>query len=345
MKATEADFAAHHQLRADAWAVDFPEDPLPTYEGVVAQLRAPEPEYGPCYFWTAHRAGRLVATARVGFPAEPNEQLAMTEIRVHPEFRRLGVGRRLLAATLPTACEQGRSLVGGGGIKDDSPGVPWSTALGFRTTQRITMQRLDVANVKDHIRQESEPAGYRLERWIGHAPTALISSYADARSAIHDAPRSDTSYRQPEWTVGRVREQEEQLRQQDIHQRVVVAVHNQTDHVAGLTIVNFYPPRPNWGYQQDTAVLQQHRGHGLGRFMKVAMLRWLVAERPGLEFIFTTTDADNSHMIRVNHGIGYADIRTMRWVEAPTTDLCARLGVSMGQYARADLPSSATDPL
>jgi hypothetical protein len=45
------------------------------------------------------------------------------------------------------------------------------------------------------------------------------------------------------------------------------------------------------------------------------MLRWLTEERPDTEFVFTTTDATNCHMIDVNLAVGFETVRTMVWAE------------------------------
>jgi GNAT superfamily N-acetyltransferase len=62
-------------------------------------------------------------------------------------------------------------------------------------------------------------------------------------------------------------------------------------------------------FQRDTAVLGEHRGHGLGMLMKAAMARWLRAERPALTKVSTTVDPTNQHVIRVNDRIGYTTRR------------------------------------
>jgi mycothiol synthase len=326
-QATDAELVDYHRFISAAWAVDYPEDPGPTYESAAGRLRSPDPEYGRCRHWFARIDGDLVATAFVSFPDTPNDTMVIVDVRVRPDRRGNGIGRAVLAAVLPAIRASGRGLVTGEGIKDGSPGVGWTDALGFVTTQRITMQEVVIADVDPRIWEVDGPAGYRLRRWVDEAPADIIASYAHARSAIHDAPQG-ASFRQPDWTPERIRATENELREQNIEHRVVVAVQESTGDVAGLTIVNFTQHRPHWASQQDTAVLKQHRGHGLGRFMKAAMLRWLVAERPGLELAYTTTAADNTHMIRVNHALGYTDLRTMRCVETPTEDLCRRLGLS-----------------
>jgi GNAT superfamily N-acetyltransferase len=326
----QATLVGYHRLRADIWAVDYPESPAYPFDAVVSQLRNPGPEYGTCRYWAAYHDGRLIGTARAGFPRSPNAHLAFLEVMVHPGVRRNGVGTGLLSAVLPTVREQARGVVAGGGMKDDSAGASWTHGLGFTVRQRVCMQEIVIADVDPARWQVEPPAGYRLERWTGPAPVELIVSYARARQVIHDAPRGESTYDLPEWTVERVREAERELLDRHTEQLVAVAVDESTGEVAGLTIVRFYPQRPQRAEQQDTAVLKEHRGRGLGRFLKAAMTRWLVAEKPELESIYTATAADNVHMIRVNHEVGYTTTRIMRSVEVDTAELAATLELPPG---------------
>ncbi|RSM48214.1 GNAT family N-acetyltransferase [Amycolatopsis balhimycina DSM 5908] len=96
--------------------------------------------------------------------------------------------------------------------------------------------------------------------------------------------------------------------------------------VAGFTEVCLHPRRPDWAYQRDTAVLAGHRGHGLGRCVKAHLARWLVAERPAVARISTTTGEDNAHMLRVNADVGYTTLRSVVAMRQDLAEPAARLG-------------------
>jgi RimJ/RimL family protein N-acetyltransferase len=172
------------------------------------------------------------------------------------------------------------------------------------------------------------PPGFRSERWIGSAPDRLISGYAQVRTAITDAPTDISSLQFPQWTVQRVRQHEADVREQGCESRVVVAVHEPSGTIAGLTELLIRASRPDHAYQQDTAVLPQFRGHGLGRFMKATMMQWLNTDRPEVTRVHTNTDAHNIHMIRVNHQVGYITEYTVADVEAELSTLEAKFPVS-----------------
>lgn len=44
--------------------------------------------------------------------------------------------------------------------------------------------------------------------------------------------------------------------------------------------------------------------------MKSAMLRWFTADRTEAEQVWTATGAGNTHMIAINHRLGFASVQT-----------------------------------
>ncbi len=110
--------------------------------------------------------------------------------------------------------------------------------------------------------------------------------------------------------------------------RVVVAVHEQSAKVAGLTYLEVYRHQPDLAIQQDTAVVPEHRGHGLGIWMKAANLQRLTADHPLVTHVQTSNAADNEHMLRVNRQVGFAGEVATEIREARVADLCGRLWLS-----------------
>ncbi|GIJ61812.1 GNAT family N-acetyltransferase [Virgisporangium aurantiacum] len=322
--ATGTELRDYHDLVLASGRVDRPDEEPPAYETVVGRLLVPMTARGPERFWVARVDGQVIGIAVVGFPDDENRALAMTDIRVHPARRRAGIGTRLLHAALPAMREDGRTTVVGWGVTAGGAGAAWAGALGFRVVHHDVLQMLDIPSVDPAVWNVAAPPGYRTERWIGTTPEELLTSYARARGAIHDAPWEETTYRPPQWTPERVRSAEAGLRERRVEQRVVVAVHEATGVVAGLTEVELHETRPDLAYQGDTAVPAAHRGRGIGRWVKSHMVRWLRDERPGVRRVGTSTAAANVHMIRVNHEVGYRTVRSMVDVEAEVAALAPR---------------------
>ena len=326
--APEEDLRAYHDLRVAAVEADDRQVPPLTYEGSVRRLTTPLTVYGPApRFLAAREDDRLVGLALLGLPEEENTGIGFVEVEVHPEHRRRGIGTALLRELAARILQAGRTTVFSGGVGDPGAGWPFASAYGFKEVQRIVMQSLDIPNADRSAWDLPVPTGYRLTGWVGHAPEDLVASFAVARQAIQDAPDGDgMSFEQPDWTVERVRAAEATHRERGVEHRVAVAVHEETGTVAGLTEVEIRAGAPG-AMQMDTAVLAEHRGHGLGVTVKAELLRRLLVERPEIVRINTTTDATNEQMIAVNHKLGYRTTLSMVNVEAETAALVDRLGV------------------
>ncbi|TDU05424.1 acetyltransferase (GNAT) family protein [Streptomyces sp. 846.5] len=321
----EAEFVGFHELALASIAADRPDAPLPTREAVIAELLEPVTGPGPTLFWTAHRDGRLVGLANVHVPEEAeNSRITTVRITVDPASRRQGIGTALLREAMPELRRRGRTLVACHGVTEGGDGERWAYGLGFRRVHRRVLQRLVVADVEPRLWEVEAPSGYHLEQWLGAAPESLVDSFARARGAIHDAPFGTSSFSVPQWDAKLVREEEEDWAARGFEYFVVAAC-DDDGQVVGLTEMVRHPGQPEEGWQQYTAVLPEHRGHGLGRFAKAAMMRRLVAERPEMLSISTSTGAENTHMIEVNHRLGHSTVRTMVVVEAGMDALESRL--------------------
>ncbi|MYW93578.1 GNAT family N-acetyltransferase [Amycolatopsis rubida] len=308
-RASDADWDALHELQASAYRLDYPERPPMTRQETISGLRAPQVQAGEQLTWTAHRNDRLVARAIVMLPSDGNEHLALVRIHVHPDVRRQGIGTELLHALEPMLRDRDRTRVEGWNLTLGGPGESWAQGLGFRIVHSAVLQIMELSEVDRGRWSVAVPPGYRLMRWVGAAPESFVSAYAKAREAIGDAPLGESEFGAPDWSVDRVRRIEASYRSRDIEHRTVVAV-SSGGEVVGLTEMEARPLLPERLQQGDTAVLPAHRGHGLGLAMKSAMLRWFTADRPGVAHIWTATGTGNTHMIAVNHRLGFATVRT-----------------------------------
>jgi mycothiol synthase len=303
-----ADVDEHHELHVAASLVDYPDVAPPTRETVQARLVNPDIDLGESVAWTARVDGRLVGALAAQLPEDGNEHLSMIRLVVHPELRRHGIGTLLLNTAAAALRERGRAFAEVSRVESNSPGARFAAALGFRTVNISVFQLLEFAEVDPAVWEVEPPLGYRLVRWIGHAPEYLVESYAKARHAIGDAPPGESAFRTPSWTVARIRRLEAGYREHGIERRVVAAVNGEGD-VVGITELDLQSLRPDLAAQRDTAVLAGHRGHGLGQAMKASMLRWITADKAELRRVWTSTATANQYMADVNHRLGFATVR------------------------------------
>ncbi|MBR7837609.1 GNAT family N-acetyltransferase, partial [Actinospica durhamensis] len=207
----------------------------------------------------------------------------------------------------------------------DGAGERWAVAAGFEVVHRSVTQSLEVASVDPRRWHVSSPAGYYTLRWRGAAPEDVVESFVRSRVAVDDAPRGAVSRKLPDWTVASLRAQEAGYRERAFEYFVVAAC-REDGEVVGFTEILVHPSEPTMAMQQFTAVLPEHRGHGLGRVVKAEMMRWLMAAGTEIATVTTSTAAANVHMRQVNEQLGYVTTRSAAVVEGDVAAVAARIG-------------------
>jgi mycothiol synthase len=320
------DLAEHYEIARAVRREKFPELPDVTREFHKASVCASTTVWGSRLHWVARHGGRIVGSATLDLPERENRGMAFGHVRVPPELRRDGIGTALLRAVLPACRAEGRDTIVAPELSAGGAGEAWTLSLGFVRVEGRIRQTLRIADVDPSTWRVPSPAGFRAMRWTGAAPQEVVAGFARARTALEDAPTGESSFEQPAWTVERVRANEAAFRGRGSEVHTVVAIHEASGTVAGLTEIEIAANVPDIALQQATAVLPEFRGHGLGRFLKAAMMRRLTAEHPRITHVLTGTGVDNEHMTRVNLQLGYTTVQTLVNLETSRNSLEERLG-------------------
>ena len=265
-------------------------------------------------------AGATVGGYLLELPDRDNKDRGRLVIWVVPSRRRAGLGTSLLRHAAGRARANGRSMLDGE-TREGSPGEAFALAAGGSAGMTEIRRILDVSAIPAGRRAElrtaaeSAAAGYSLVNWEGPSPDEYLDQLVGLNEAMADAPRGPGE--EPErWDADRVRGTYERSLAQGVRHYSIAASHDATGALAGLTEVAVDPARPEWGYQELTAVTRAHRGHRLGLLTKVAMLDLLARREPQIERIVTWNGESNRHMIAINETLGYriADRWTTSWL-------------------------------
>jgi GNAT superfamily N-acetyltransferase len=299
-----------HELYAAAALVDDPEVPpasLPRFTGWVSRGWDANPREG--WLVPGDEAGTWAAYCVLEFPERENRHTAYIDLLVAPACRRRGIGTALLRHAVMRATERGRSQLNCD-TREGSAGDAFAVAAGAARGVTEVRRILDLADVPDGMldtlraQAEAASAGYTVVTWLGRCPEEYLAGVASVVNAMNDAPHNPDE--EPELhdaeriRVGEVLDDISKTRGY-----TVVATSDQTGEVAGITRIIVDPLRPDWGFQQLTAVVRAHRGHRLGLLVKVAMMDWLAKAEPAIEHIVTGNASVNSHMIGINADLGY----------------------------------------
>ena len=264
-----------------------------------------------CWVAEDDAAGKLVGHANVLLLGD----IGVVEVWVHPAARRRGAGRSLLEALARRAHAEGFSSLGVEVICG-TPAVEFYEAHGFRCAYIENRSVLDLSTVDWMALGEMArgiAAGYRVEFYPGGPPAELIEPYARAKAEVRDDDGGDLDLRPSSYDPHRLRESLECLHRRGMKPYSVLAIHETTGEVAGLTEVVVPAQHPARADQYDTIVAQRHRGYGIDRAIKARMLSELRRAEPKLEEVQTWNAQSNESMIKVNAELGFLPDRD--WLE------------------------------
>jgi mycothiol synthase len=309
-----------------------PEDPLTPLDAIEQRLRAVVPGRWQAYFGARDAGGALVGYGVVGRSLnEPeNAHLRWTELVVSAKHRRKGVGRALLRALVDAVADQGDDVVLMTQTTDRVPsGSEFARAIGAEPGLDMKTNQLDLSKV-DRAKVEEwaalAPAGYRLARIDNTVPAELVAPYIAASNGMNDAPRGDLKMADWKLTEEQIRERESWLRQTGSEWWLLVALHEATGEGAGFTEVTYDPKISHVIWQQGTAVLDAHRGHRLGMWMKAVMLKRILDERPKALFIRTGNANTNAQMLAINTQLGFVQAWSACLWQIPIADARKAVG-------------------
>lgn len=295
-----------HGVLAASLEHDLPGQPSPTPKQVHTLLTTAGLDSRRLFWLATEPDGTVAGVAALRlFTGAGQEHLAELELHVHPHRRRRGVGSQLLAQVVFAAqVENRRSLVAG--VADVEPGVAFCAAKSFRRVLTLRHLLLDVSDA-DASTADDNPTGYGLASWEGTVPDDLADAFAAAKNAMNDMPTGDMDYGEQRWDADRVRAMARVLADRGDTLLTVAALHG--EEVAGFTEIVIRAGEQQRALQYDTVVVPGHRGHGLGLWVKAAMIRRLRADHPGIGTIETDNADDNTHMLAVNESLGFREHR------------------------------------
>ncbi|MCJ0874657.1 GNAT family N-acetyltransferase [Streptomyces sp. AP-93] len=121
---------------------------------------------------------------------------------------------------------------------------------------------------------------------------------------MEDAPSGELDQQTQTWTAERLHAAHRKILDRGGALTTVAAVTPDGEVAAYTELVLSDPAGPR-ALQYDTVVVPAHRGHGLGRAVKLRMLAEAATRHPDLRTIATSVADDNTPMLAVNAALGY----------------------------------------
>jgi GNAT superfamily N-acetyltransferase len=251
--------------------------------------------------------------------------IGVLEVLVHPSVRRGRLGRELVRVAARRVWDEGFQSIGVE-VVGGTPAVAFYEALGFAREYVETRSVLDLGAVEWPALAEMATevgAGYHVEFCPGGPPDDLIEAYARAKAEVRDV--DDGELRPSSYDPERLRDSLDTLHRRGMKPYIVLARHEQTGEVAGLTEVVVPAQHPTRADQYDTIVVRDHRGYGIDRAIKARMLLELRSAEPELAEVQTWNAQANEAMLKVNAELGYRPDRDWCEYSVDVAELVHRL--------------------
>lgn len=300
-----------YDVELAAHGVDRPHAVVRTFPQLVQMARRPSRYYRRIML-AARESGRMVGTADLGLSLQDNLHLAQLEVRVLPGARRRGVGTALHAEVLRRGREHGRTTFLGEAFepasRGPSPSLLFARAAGYDEVHREDHHLLELPLPARLL--ASLPAGapgYDIVTWRDRAPDDLVEGYAAMLTQMAvDAPSGGIDHEPVTIDVARVREGEERVARAYLD--IVAAARRTADGVLGGYTLVHLAHDADYVVQDDTLVMPDHRGHGLGLALKSTIARILASEHPERRVVHTWNAVGNAPMQRINRILGFHSV-------------------------------------
>jgi len=261
----------------------------------------------------------VVAAGELMLPLHDNKELALLDVSVAPGHRRRGIGTLLHEHLTALAREAGRTTLVAetAYLKDGSdPGEEFLAGQGFALAQTMLRNDLDLSDLDSTALVTQDPGttpGYVIETSTDDTLDEWLEDRAHLQRRMStDSPVGDLEFHEEEWDTDRLRAQRETTRQSGRRAFESVARHRESGRLVAFTQLQVPTAEPVLAYQQDTLVLREHRGHGLGAAVKAANLVALRRELPQARTVRSWNAQENGPMIRVNEAMGFRTTAILR---------------------------------
>jgi GNAT superfamily N-acetyltransferase len=337
-----SDFSAmvhvHNAVEAAAYGTDIlalrAEELLPHYRFQKYDRRR---------IFLARIAGLVVGRGVLEWSTDDEDPASWFVVEVLSEYRRRGIGTALADIVEGLHGESGRPVLqgyvahanAGGGVGVRQQGGPEflvpPTGYGrvavtdpgarFLLGRGMTLEQVSRGSVLHlpaeraalavHRRRAETVAGsdYRVVLWSGLTPEDRRADIATLYTRMSTAePVAGLSVIEARWDEARVIEEEEALQGGDRTLLTAAAEHVPSGRLVAFTRLSVPADRSRPTEQEETIVLDEHRGHRLGMLLKAANLQYLADEAPETPLVFTFNAEENRHMLRVNEALGFTAI-------------------------------------
>jgi GNAT superfamily N-acetyltransferase len=311
--------------------VFWPDDPPRPYEWYAGEWRH-QTDIWHTERWLLLDEGRVVGSAGADVEMLQNLKNSQSWVFVNPEARGHGHGRRLASALFDWLEEEGR-VRPSFRLPEGSEHEELARRSGAKPALRMRDSRLILADVdrdlmEAWVERAAERAGdYEIVRLETPIPDEHLEAVAKVNDVMNDAPFEDFVHEDEIMTPEKWRAEEGALAARQDRLIFHIARHKPTGEFVGFTNMAYQALAPEQGWVWNTGVHRDHRNKGLGRWVKAAMMLYILDQLPEVRRMDTFNASSNEPMLDINVEMGFKPLQVIVNWQGDLAAMRANLGV------------------
>ncbi len=292
-----------------------PDDPPIPRDLIKKEIKNPHPHFMQVRF-LAWKGDQIIGAGDLGWMKEEapgyakNKHIGSINVRVLKEYRRNGVGKRLLEHVVDASANNPILTTIFGDSWNDA-GRKFCERFGGKFSQEGAENRLYLKDVNWDMIREWDMKGLEFAKKEGitlqffeDCPDEILEEYCLVyQETMNQQPLGDFD---GEITITPESRRLEEKRNKERGIKWYTLISREADgRISGLTEILYHPSIPQKAFQNLTGVKQEFRGRGLGKLLKAHMFLWIVQKHPEIKVIVTGNDATNAPMLSINTRMGF----------------------------------------